>query len=68
MKKRGMSPWIDAADWVGGYPFEVAKPEEIFDFFFQRGYALEKLMTKGSGNGCNQYVFKKQEGVAMKLL
>ena len=29
---RGMSLWV--VDWVGGYPFEVAKPEEIFDFYF----------------------------------
>ena len=23
---RGMSPWIDVIDWVGGWPFEVATP------------------------------------------
>ena len=34
---RGMSLWHDVVDWVGGYPFEVAKPEEIFDFFYERG-------------------------------
>lgn len=61
VKKRGMSPWTDAVDWVGGYPFEVAKPEEIFDFFHNRGFTLEKMMTKGGGNGCNQFVFKKRE-------
>ena len=27
---RGMNFWIDYVDWVGGYPFEVAKPEIIF--------------------------------------
>ena len=32
-KSRGMSVWHDLVDWVGGYPFEVAKPEEIFDFY-----------------------------------
>ena len=30
---RGMSAWNDLIDWVGGYPFEVAKPEEILIFF-----------------------------------
>ena len=30
---RGMSAWRDVVDWVGGYPFEVAKPDQIFDFF-----------------------------------
>src|ERR1700734_1738939 len=28
-RERGMSPWRDLIDWVGGYPFEVAKPEAI---------------------------------------
>ncbi len=35
---RGMSVWRDLVDWVGGYPFEVAKPEELFDFYKARGF------------------------------
>lgn len=58
-KQRGMSPYHDVVDWVGGYPFEVARPEEIFDFFHKRGYTLEKLFTAGGGHACNQYVFRK---------
>lgn len=57
-KDRGMSPWRDLIDWVGGWPFEVAKPEAIFDFYRARGYALERLMTSG-GLGCNQFVFRR---------
>lgn len=30
--KRGMSYWHDLVDWIGGYPFEVATPEAIFNF------------------------------------
>lgn len=60
VKQRGMSPKHDVIDWVGGYPFEVAKPEEIFDFFHDRGYTLEKLYTAAGGKACNQYVFKRQ--------
>lgn len=56
---RGMSTWYDLVDWVGGFPFEVAKPEEIFSFYFQRSYTLIKLKTCGGGLGCNEYVFKK---------
>lgn len=59
IKQRGMSPKYDVIDWVGGYPFEVAKPEEIFNFFHNKGYSLEKLYTAGGGHACNQYVFKK---------
>src|SRR5437870_13906727 len=35
---RGMNRWRDIVDWVGGYPYEVAKPEEIFDFYHARGF------------------------------
>jgi 2-polyprenyl-6-hydroxyphenyl methylase/3-demethylubiquinone-9 3-methyltransferase len=58
-KSRGMSVWHDLVDWVGGYPFEVAKPEEIFDFYFRRGFHLIKLKTCGGGRGCNEFVFVK---------
>lgn len=54
-----MSRWHDLRDWVGGYPFEVAKPEEIFDFYRQRGYRLERLRTCGGGLGCNEYLFAR---------
>lgn len=59
-QQRGMSPWIDVVDWVGGYPFQVAKPEEVFDFFHQRGYQLTALYTDGKGLGCNEFVFVKK--------
>ncbi len=56
---RGMSAWHDLIDWVGGYPFEVAKPEDVFDFFTARGFRLEKLKTCAGGLGCNEYVFTR---------
>lgn len=58
-KERGMSPWRDVVDWVGGYPFEVAKPEEIFQFYRTRGFCLERLKTRAGGLGCNEFVFRK---------
>jgi 2-polyprenyl-3-methyl-5-hydroxy-6-metoxy-1,4-benzoquinol methylase len=57
--QRGMSYWHDMIDWVGGYPFEVAKPEEIFKFFSERSFSLEKLKTCGGKLGCNEFVFRK---------
>jgi 2-polyprenyl-6-hydroxyphenyl methylase/3-demethylubiquinone-9 3-methyltransferase len=56
---RGMSPWHDVVDWVGGLPFEVAKPEEIFNFFKSRGFELQRLKTCAGGLGCNELVFCK---------
>lgn len=58
---RGMSPWRDVVDWVGGLPFEVAKPEAVFDFLRARHFRLEKLVTCAGGHGCNEYVFKREE-------
>lgn len=57
---RGMSAWRDVVDWVGGYPFEVAKPEDIFDFYRKQGFQLEKLETCGGGLGCNQFVLSRR--------
>ena len=54
---RGMSRWHDMIDWVGGYPFEVAKPEDIFEFCKKHQLILEKMKTCGGGLGCNQFVF-----------
>jgi 2-polyprenyl-6-hydroxyphenyl methylase/3-demethylubiquinone-9 3-methyltransferase len=53
---RGMSPLRDLVDWVGGYPFEVAKPEAIFDFYRARGFHLERMKTCND-LGCNEFVF-----------
>ena len=58
-RERGMSAWYDAIDWVGGYPFEVARPEEIFAFYRARGFQLEKLATCGGSLGCNEFVFRR---------
>lgn len=58
-KSRGMSFWYDWIDWVGGYPFEAAEPEQIVDYCFQKGFYLLKLKTAGGGHGCNEYVFRK---------
>jgi 2-polyprenyl-6-hydroxyphenyl methylase/3-demethylubiquinone-9 3-methyltransferase len=57
---RGMSPWRDVVDWVGGFPFEVAKSEEIFHFYLERGFQLCELRTCAGGIGCNEYVFERR--------
>lgn len=59
--ERGMSRWHDLVDWVGGYPFEVARPEQVIGFCRQRGLELTRLKTVGRASGCNQYVFQRAE-------
>ncbi len=55
---RGMSPWRDVIDWVGGYPYEVARPEQVFDFFRGKGFKLCHLTTS-YGLGNNEFVFER---------
>jgi len=59
-KSRGMSYFTDLLDWLGGYPFEVAKPEAVFEFFRSHGFEMVKLHTVGGGLGCNEFVFVKR--------
>ena len=53
---RGMSRWYDMIDWLGGYPDEFAKVEDIVQFFEKDGYWLEKLVPN-DGYGCHQLLF-----------
>jgi hypothetical protein len=46
----------ETLDWVGGYPFEVAGPETIFDFSRARGFVLVRL---GTDPEQNQFVFER---------
>jgi 2-polyprenyl-3-methyl-5-hydroxy-6-metoxy-1,4-benzoquinol methylase len=57
--RRGMSAWYDVVDWAGGYPFEVASPAEICNFYIAKGFELRQLKTMGGGSGCNEYVFMR---------
>jgi 2-polyprenyl-3-methyl-5-hydroxy-6-metoxy-1,4-benzoquinol methylase len=57
--ERGMSVLTDWIDWLGGYPFEVATPAQIFDFYRERGFSLTRLHTRGGKSGVNEFVFEK---------
>jgi SAM-dependent methyltransferase len=61
-RERGMSARHDLIDWVGGYPFEVAKPEDVFDCVRRLGFELRHLKTCAGGLGCNEYVFERVQG------
>ena len=62
-RRRGMSRWRDIVDWVGGYPYEVSTPDEVFDFFMARGFSLTRLNCGRVGLGCNQFVFSRNSVV-----
>lgn len=56
---RGMSVYYDWIDWLGGYPFEVAKVEDLLHFCQKRGFILENLVTTNR-LGCNELVFRSR--------
>ena len=59
---RGMSIVHDWFDWLGGFPFEVARVDEIFRFYMDKGFVLSNLRTTHT-LGNNQFVFvKKADG------
>jgi 2-polyprenyl-6-hydroxyphenyl methylase/3-demethylubiquinone-9 3-methyltransferase len=56
---RGMAMWRDMIDWIGGYPFEVAKPSDVVQWCRSRGYTIRKMVTCGRRHGCNEFVFSR---------
>jgi 2-polyprenyl-6-hydroxyphenyl methylase/3-demethylubiquinone-9 3-methyltransferase len=65
---RGMNRWRDMVDWVGGYPYEVATPEAVFEFCRERGFALSNLRCGGVGLGCNEFVFERSTPPAPEVM
>jgi hypothetical protein len=55
--RRGMSYWHHLIDWIGGFPFEVAKPEEICSMYRGKGFDFRQLRTCVGGIGGNEFVF-----------
>jgi 2-polyprenyl-6-hydroxyphenyl methylase/3-demethylubiquinone-9 3-methyltransferase len=55
-----MSKWHDIVDWIGGYPFEVSKPDRIFDRCHARGFELTGLRTVGGSLACNEFLFVRE--------
>jgi len=62
---RGMNRWHDWIDWVGGYPYERAKLEQIADFFAKDGFRVTNLVDRSAGSGCNELVFMREAGAGV---
>lgn len=62
---RGMRWHHDVHDWLGGYPYESASPEEVARFVMPRGFTLTRqFVNKGAiggllGTGCSEYLFAR---------
>lgn len=60
---RGMEFWTGARDWVGGYPYEAATPEEVEEFVVSQSDDISLIEaetpTPCSPSAVNTFVFKK---------
>lgn len=64
-RARGMEWYHDVHDWLGGYPYESASPEEVDRIMADLGFVPVRRFvheTKGRsvlfGSGCDEYVFR----------
>lgn len=57
---RGMSIVRDWFDWLGGYPFEVARPDDVKRFLGDRGFQIVRESLVGRRMGCNEFVFVRE--------
>ena len=52
-----MRYYTDVKDWLGGYPFEFAKVEEVYRFCRDQ-HGLE-LLNLATGEANNEYLFRR---------
>lgn len=58
-KERGMDFFHDVVDWIGGYPYEYANPEEIKNIVCQLGFQVVLVRSAQVPTGCNEFIFRK---------
>jgi 2-polyprenyl-6-hydroxyphenyl methylase/3-demethylubiquinone-9 3-methyltransferase len=69
--KRGMSWSHDVHDWLGGYPYQSAGPEEVERRLFNQGFAFKtgEMWSGGFGlwgSGCNEFVFRRLPEIGLR--
>jgi SAM-dependent methyltransferase len=58
-QRRGMSFHHNIVDWVGGYPYEYASPDELRRFVEGRGLELLAVRRGPTPIACNELVFRR---------
>ena len=67
---RGMRWHNNVHDWLGGYPYESASPDELADFFKRAGLTIERAFAKPVaagglfGSHCDEYVLRRASSPA----
>lgn len=59
-KYRGMSLLHDWKDWLGGFPYERARPDRIAGFLANLGFEPLRCDGPDFGFGNNQFVFRRR--------
>jgi 2-polyprenyl-6-hydroxyphenyl methylase/3-demethylubiquinone-9 3-methyltransferase len=59
-QSRGMAFWTDVRDWLGGWPYEPATPQEVADFCAAAS-GLRVLKVK-TGEANVEYLIAKERG------
>lgn len=72
-QQRGMSFLHDVDDWLGGYPYESVRNEEVISFMASRGFELIECFNVKTpiglfGSGCGEWVFRRSESAAQTEL
>jgi 2-polyprenyl-6-hydroxyphenyl methylase/3-demethylubiquinone-9 3-methyltransferase len=62
---RGMNFHNDVHDWLGGFPYESATPDEVTAQFAALGFdpVVEKALPRSLGlfgTGCAEYTFRRR--------
>ena len=57
--KRGMAPWTDYLDWIGGLPFEPLTPQVVIKLFEKAGFKTIDCSLVGNKHGCNEFIFQR---------
>lgn len=55
--ERGMDFYYNVIDWVGGFPYEYATPEEVERHLSARGFVLQWQAEAKVPTGCNEQIF-----------
>ncbi len=56
---RGMDFWHDVRDWLGGFPYEYATIEAMFNYLHGKFDLRLEYLKACSGYGCNEFVFRQ---------
>jgi len=63
--RRGMSWHHDVHDWLGGYPYESTRPDEVTRYLRTRGFEVERVFENAAGTiglfgtGCDEFVARR---------